>query len=233
MRLRLALVGQSMTGITMYRFNRFSMSRKQAGFSLIELMVTLVVLGVVMSAALPSFKSQMSRSDADALNDDLQSALQLARTEAIKRSGYVSLCASKDGASCSGDTNGWTDGFIVVVDYPLTEDAEPLLTNSANPTATILRVWQKQSDKTVLKIRDTSDTAAKPVPLGAARAFIRFTKLGTLTEKINSAKGIVINSKMKAKVKEPDTSSNCEPRSARQYTVGLVGMVRLVNETCW
>lgn len=233
MRLRPALVRQSMTGITMFRFNRFSWRKRQSAFTLIELMVTLVVLGVVMSAALPSFKSQLSKSSADALSQDLIAALQLARSEAIKRSGYVSLCASEDGASCSGEVNGWADGFIVAVDYAVTEDADPLLFNVANPKPTILRVWQKQDDKTVLKIHDTNDVAANPVPMGTARSFIRFTRLGTLTEQISSSKDMVINIKMKAKINEIESSSNCEPRSARQYTVGLVGMVRLANETCW
>ena len=230
--MRPVLVRQPMTGITMYRFSRFGMPRKQAAFSLIELMVTLVVLGVVMGAALPSFKSQMSRNGADALGEELISALQLARAEAIKRSGFVTLCASSNGTSCSGELDKWADGFMVVVDFPLAETTSPILTNNLNPTATILRVWQKLDAKAVVKMYDSNDVNATPVILGSARSFVRFNRMGTLAQVINSPRGVVINSKMKVKAKDAEAGS-CEPRSARQYVIGLVGLVRLANETCW
>ncbi len=39
--------------------------------------------------------------------------LQFARAEAIKEGRYVSVCASTDGASCSGDAADWQGGWIV------------------------------------------------------------------------------------------------------------------------
>lgn len=242
MQLRPALVRQSMAGTTMQRFSRFKMPGmsgkpsipgKQHAFTLIELLVTMVVVGVVLSIAMPSFKSQLSRNSADVLGQDVIFALQLARTEAIKRSAFVSLCASSDGLSCSGNEKDWTAGFIVAVDYAESEDATaPVLVNTDNPVATVLRVWEKQNANAVLEVRDSDDVTASQVPAGNARSFVRFTKLGTLTQTIKSAKGIVINMKIKTK-EGTGGAENCEPRSARQYTIGPVGMVRLVNQNCW
>lgn len=227
----------------MQRFSRFKMPsaprepsilRKQHAFTLVELLITMVVVAIVAAIAVPNFKSQLARNSSDVLGQDIIVALQLARTEAIKRSAYVSLCSSSDGLVCSDDAAGWTNGFIVVVDYAEKEDAPaPVLTNSANKTATVLRVWEKQNDNAVVEINDTNDVTAAKISAGSSRSFVRFNKVGTLKQTIKSAEGIVINMKMKTKADTSGGAQNCEPRSARQYTIGPVGMVRLVNQICW
>lgn len=88
------------------------MKSRQPGFTIIELMITLVVLSILLAAAVPSFREFTLNNRVIAAQNDLVTAMSLARSEAIKRSRDVRVCASTDGAACSDETN-WTTGWIV------------------------------------------------------------------------------------------------------------------------
>ncbi|WP_084618183.1 GspH/FimT family pseudopilin [Cellvibrio sp. OA-2007] len=136
---------------------RYSMN----GFTLIELMVTLVVTAIVLSIAIPSFQSQMLNNRSIALGEDFASAINFARIEAVKRAGRVSLCASKDGETCSGS---WNEGFIAFVDTVAADTTETPV------VGTVLRAWKKQDSSAVISVKNGSDD----------KTFIRYTGLGTL-----------------------------------------------------
>lgn len=89
----------------------------QAGFSLLELMMTIAIAGILLGLAIPSFTTFVSDSKVSAATNDLVYALQTARSESIKRSGAVVLCPSTDATttdpSCAG---GYGDGWIVFSD---------------------------------------------------------------------------------------------------------------------
>mgnify|MGYP003500157546 CR=1 FL=1 len=86
------------------------------GFTLIELMVAIMVLGILLGVAVPSFRDAALSSRLTAYANDLVASAQIARSEAIKRNAPVTLCASEDGAACEED-GGWEVGWVV-----LTED---------------------------------------------------------------------------------------------------------------
>ena len=96
---------------------------RQPGFTLIELMVTLTVVGILVGAAVPNMRDFMRNNRLTGGVNDLLHSLQVARTEAIKRqSGNVVVCGTAaptvaDAAlTCDYTTfNGWfvfqdTDG---------------------------------------------------------------------------------------------------------------------------
>lgn len=78
-----------------------------AGFTLIELMVTLAVLAVVIAVAAPSFTLVHNSSRLSAAANELVGSLQIARMDAIRLNGRVSLCPSNDGQNCT-NSSVWT-----------------------------------------------------------------------------------------------------------------------------
>lgn len=85
------------------------------GFSLIELMITIALAGILMAVAAPSmqkmFKTNRVQTEASSFVGDLM----LARTEAVKRGQNVSVCVSSDGLNCLA-ANTWNSGWIVFSD---------------------------------------------------------------------------------------------------------------------
>ncbi|WP_444914810.1 GspH/FimT family pseudopilin [Microbulbifer sp. TRSA007] len=139
-----------------------SLIRKQYGFTLIELMTTLVVLAVLVGIAVPSFKDMINNSRSVALAEDLAGALNFARSEAVRRGGRVSICASTNGASC-GAADTWNQGWIVFADGAVTDSAlEPVVSE-------LIRVWEIDDESAEIQVVQ-----------GAATKFIRYTSLGTL-----------------------------------------------------
>ena len=82
---------------------------------MIELMITLFIVGVLLTMGLPSLKTFMQGNQLVAATNELISALHVARSEAIKINSRVSICESSNGKDCA-TTGDWKDGWIVFVD---------------------------------------------------------------------------------------------------------------------
>lgn len=89
--------------------------RVARGFTLVELLMSLAVLAVLVTFAVPAFSRMMRSSSLTAASNTLLASMHLARSEAIKRGGRVVLCKSADGASCTV-SGGWEQGWIVFHD---------------------------------------------------------------------------------------------------------------------
>jgi Tfp pilus assembly protein FimT len=81
-------------------------------------MVTLVVVGIILGFGLPGFQQLVQNNRMTSTANDLLAALNVARSEAVKRATPVSICASNNPTAplpaCSGvpGMNGW----VVFVD---------------------------------------------------------------------------------------------------------------------
>ena len=87
---------------------------KIKGFSLIELLFVVAILGILIGLALPGFTDTVEAANTNSQIKVMLTTLNLARSEAIKRGQDVSICASSNGADC--DAANWTEGWIVFVD---------------------------------------------------------------------------------------------------------------------
>ena len=86
------------------------------GFTIIEMMITLVVLAILISLAAPSMSNLVKDQRVKTAVGDVFAALVFARSEAIKRNVYVGVCAmTDDGWGCQNSTD-WARGWIVYLD---------------------------------------------------------------------------------------------------------------------
>jgi type IV fimbrial biogenesis protein FimT len=89
----------------------------QNGFTLYELMITLLIVGVVLSFGLPNFADFTANSRITSTANDLHAAFQLARSEAARAKTNITICASADPTAADSDCDGtWDQGYIVFMD---------------------------------------------------------------------------------------------------------------------
>lgn len=129
--------------------------RRPNGFTLIELIVTLTIAGILATAAVPSFRSFVASQRIKTASFDLIAALTQARSEAIKRNTYVSMCRAS-GSSWEG---GWSIGI-----------------GNTCPVTTVLR---SQSAYSNLSITDSANTS--PVTFGGNGRLSSTTTKFTIT----------------------------------------------------
>ncbi|MFL9582437.1 GspH/FimT family pseudopilin [Stenotrophomonas sp. AB1(2024)] len=83
---------------------------RSRGFTLLELMATLLIVTVLCALALPAFSASVSRMRADMLRMQLVSVFNSARSTAITRFEPVTVCPSGDGLHCGDD---WSRGWLI------------------------------------------------------------------------------------------------------------------------
>jgi type IV fimbrial biogenesis protein FimT len=98
--------------------------RIQSGFTLLESVVTLAILGTVLGYAVSSIGDVIHELRLTAVSNDVYQQLVLARSEAIKRNGRVVLCKSANGTACTV-AGGWEQGWILFQDLNNSATREP------------------------------------------------------------------------------------------------------------
>jgi len=83
--------------------------RHASGFTLIEMMVTVTLLGILTMLAMPSFTTWIANNKVRTVSDSLQNGLRLAQTEALRRSRPV-VFSLTNSAAPQNDLTAVADG---------------------------------------------------------------------------------------------------------------------------
>ncbi len=89
---------------------------KVRGFTLVEVMIVLVIAVIIMSIGIPSVMGTIASNRVTAASNGLVTALNLAKSEAIRSQQNVILCKSANGTQCGDNSVSWADGWILFYD---------------------------------------------------------------------------------------------------------------------
>ena len=136
-------------------------SGRHAGFTIIELTIVLAIMALLMAIGMPGFKEWIENTHIRSAAESVQSGMNLARAEAVRRNTAIELRLD------AGTTTGWVVGCPIVVP----------------PVATCPEVIQVRtsadgsSSRTMVTVSGTGDTD---------RIF-RFNNLGRMTKPVPNA----------------------------------------------
>jgi type IV fimbrial biogenesis protein FimT len=82
---------------------------RDRGFTLVELTVTIGIVAVVAGLGAPPFLHMLARHAIAAQAEELQDAVRVGRSEAMKRGGPVVLCRTEptNAGQCAGNGGNW------------------------------------------------------------------------------------------------------------------------------
>jgi type IV fimbrial biogenesis protein FimT len=135
---------------------------RNKGFTLLELLSTLTIASLVVTMGVPSFRTVLESQRMTGATNEMVMALNLAKSEAIKRVAYVSVCKSSDMLSCGNGGVSWNDGWIVFA------NATTANLGIIDGNDVVLRVYPA--------IHDSIDVTAS----GTVDGFVSFRPSGTM-----------------------------------------------------
>lgn len=135
----------------------------QGGVTLVELMLALSIGALVTGLAVPALTGLMAGKALTASTHQLIADMTLARSEAVRRSGGVVICSSRDGKACSGSAD-WDHGWVLFAEQD----------GSATASRTRLPVIDA-GDEIIRVTRRTKDG----LRLGASHAYVVYQADGT------------------------------------------------------
>ncbi len=83
--------------------------RRASGFTLVELAITVVVLAVLVGMSIPLFTGLINSNRLTGNANELVAAIQIARSESIRRNARTTICQSADQLTCTSAAvwRGW------------------------------------------------------------------------------------------------------------------------------
>jgi type IV fimbrial biogenesis protein FimT len=133
-------------------------SPRDLGFSLIELMVTLAVAGVLLGVAVPAFTGMILNNRLTSTANDMLADFAVARSEAAKRGTRVTICmnsAGTDADTACSTSGSWSAGWLIFLDANGN--------NALDSGETVLRVHQALPSSIFVTTAVGNYLLAKPV----------------------------------------------------------------------
>lgn len=148
---------------------------RNKGFTLIELVITMTVIGILAVIAVPSYQGFINSNRLTSATNEFVGDLSLARVESMKRQGgntgrgQAVVCVSTNGTGCAGAPATWASGWIAFWD----QDGD----NSFNTA----------NGDVMLKIHDSmaNNMTTTTLPNGT-EVLLVFNRLGALTTPMTS-----------------------------------------------
>jgi len=125
-------------------------------------MIALLIGSVILVWGVPSFQGVLDNQRMTGATNELVMTLNLAKSEAIKRVKYVSVCKSSDGVSCTAAGTGWDDGWIVFAN------------------ATVANLGSVDAGDELIRVYPGLRNDLTLTPVGAVDGFLSFRPSGTL-----------------------------------------------------
>ena len=116
---KLPFVGLSFPGYPAFIGRKLPLikNHRQFGFTLIELIITLVVAAILFAIAIPNMRTFIQNGRLSSQANDFVTDLTYARSEAIKRGVNVGVCVSTSGTACPALASpSWETGRLIFVD---------------------------------------------------------------------------------------------------------------------
>jgi type IV fimbrial biogenesis protein FimT len=90
---------------------------EQSGFTLIELIIVMILVGILVAIGIPSFSSITTSSRMSAESNTLLGDLQYARAEAARAGIPVTVCVANTAENaCNSASTSWQGGWIIFTD---------------------------------------------------------------------------------------------------------------------
>lgn len=195
---------------------------RSRGFTLVEMAITLAILGFLLAAALPSIGVWMDNTKIRSVAESIQNGIQHARAEAVRQNKSVSFwLVSTDasgnlGGNCSLDNT--SGSWVVSVDSPIGQcDASPSTTatpflvvaRAAGESMGRVRVTSVQSDGTTAGTTLTFNPFGRVTNIDAITQ-VDVTGLDADTEYRNLR--VLINSTGMVRMCDPRVTNTNDPR---------------------
>ena len=145
---------------------------RQNGFTLVELLITIVVASVLLATAIPSFMQFVKNNRVTGQANSFVVSTQMARNEAVKRGAGTTLCAANADLDDCSDSTDWSSGWIAFSD--LNRDGA---INTVTGTATTGSTCLETEDCLIQAVAGPSRST-----LTASAKNIRFLPTGRLSD---------------------------------------------------